>query len=556
MGTIISTRKHPFYTKRMPQLDLNRLANAGGRDYIDARLWRAPNETDAQWFGDKEEGIVGRKERSCLVNDAQRIVSKIRQYIFKKAPERKGADEEWTAQAGGEGVSVNDFMGRVCDALTTGQWCWIQVDTTSPKYDQFGNPLPQTLENKPTVFWRLWESCSVPDWCIEADGTLRWIVVRTLVFNNTDPMQEPLLCRLSTLFYLNPADGKVYKTEEADKPVPFPLATHEEVKGLDSIPFILVGNPSSEGWWFDDVENIQAQVMNYDSMHNETLTDAVYPQLVVPMGLLNTLETNVSLDKVGAKQLIILQRELIKGRKNPFYEQAEEKGVTRYIQPASGDLELVTKEQERKRKLLFDMCGLALFNRESRQVQTAESKSFDQLDTNATLGNRALLLQRAERLAVMLSEYFDPSFKKYDPVYNTKFDVVDVEKLADAITQMSQLPHITPKMRRLCLKAAMRILLETGGVDEDTYNGIMAEIDAIPDDKLQPQVTLPFDDDDGTGDNDATGEGGDDDLSDKTDDELREMAESDDTEEARRAKAEIRRRGEGQKTPLTRDAAV
>ena len=33
METIISTRKHPFYLKRMPQLDLNRLANAGGRDY-------------------------------------------------------------------------------------------------------------------------------------------------------------------------------------------------------------------------------------------------------------------------------------------------------------------------------------------------------------------------------------------------------------------------------------------------------------------------------------------------------------------------------------------
>lgn len=534
-GSIISTRKSPVYTKRMPQLDLNRLAAKGGRDYVNTRLWRAPNETDTQWFGDIEEGIVGRKDRSCLVNDAQRIVSKIRQYIFKKTPERKGADEAWLTGAGGDGVSADDFMGKVCDALTTGQWCWIQVDTTTPKYDQFGNLVPQTLANKPKVFWRLWESCAIPDWCIEADGTLRWIIVRTHVFNNTDPTQEPLVCELSTLFYLNPTDGKVYKTEEADKPVPFPLAQAEVMQGLDRIPFILVGMPSPDGWWFDDVENIQAQVMNYDSMHNETLTDAVYPQLVVPMSLLNTLETNLDIEKLGAKKLITLQRELIKGRKNPFYEDPESKGTTRYVQPASGDLTLITQEQERKRKLLFDMCGLALFNRESRMVQTAESKSFDQLDTNATLGNRALILQRAERLAVELSVYFDPSFSKYEPVYNQKYDVVDVQKLSEAVTQMSQLPHITPKMRRLCLKAAMRILLETGSVDELAYNEIIAEIDAIPDEQLQPKVQLPF-----FGDEDEDDENA---LSDATEDDLRAMAKSDDAEEAERAKKELARRG-------------
>ena len=533
-GSIISTRKNPVFLKRMPQLDLNRLAAKGGRDYINSRLWRAPNETDAQWFGDAEEGIVGRKDRSCLVNDAQRIVAKIRQYIFKKPPERKGANEDWLIGAGGDGVSMDDFMGMVCDALTTGQWCWIQVDTTTPKYDQFGNLVPQTLSNKPRVFWRLWESCAIPDWCIEADGTLRWIIVRTHIFNNTDPTQEPFMCELSTLFYLNPSDGKVYKTEEADKPVPFPLAQAECLQGLDRIPFILIGKPSFDGWWFDDVENIQAQVMNYDSMHNETLTDAVYPQLVVPMALLNTLETNLDIEKMGAKKLITLQRELIKGRKNPFYEDSESKGTTRYIQPSSGDLTLITQEQERKRKLLFDMCGLALFNRESRMVQTAESKSFDQLDTNATLGNRALILQRAERLAVQLSKYFDPSFSEYEPVYNQKYDVVDVQKLSEAVTQMSQLPHITPKMRRLCLTAAMRILLETGGVDELTYNEIITEIAAIPDEELQPKVGLPFFDNEDDDEND---------LSKASDNELREMAKSNDEDEANRARSEMERRG-------------
>lgn len=501
--SILLSRQHPIYSIRTPQLNLNRLAKDGGRPYIDARLWRAPNETDAQWFGDAAEAIVGRKARSCLINDAQRIAAKIRQYIFKQSPERNGIDPVFAANCAGQNVSIDEFMGRVCDALTTGQWCWIQVDSTP------AGEGPQTLANKPRVFWRLWESCDIPDWSMDEDGTIRWVITRAKVFDNSDPMTPPKEVTISTLYHLE-ADGRVYVTEEADAVTAIPLRQREQIPGLDRIPFVLVGLPSAKAWWFDDVENIQAQCLNYDSMHNETLTDAVYPQLVVPMSLLNTLETNLDLDKLGAQELITLQRELIKGRKNPFYESAEDKGCTRYIQPASGDLQMVTAEQDRKRKMLFDMSGLALFNRESRQVQTAESKAFDQMDTNATLGNRAQILQTAETAAVELSKYFDSTFSVYAPVYNTKFDVVDPEALSATVTQISQLPSITPIMRRVLLKTAMRIVRESGSVDDETYQKAIEEIDAIPDEKLEqsnPFAGLMVDDE-GDEDGDEEDEGG------------------------------------------------
>lgn len=484
MGSIITTRHNPIYEKRIHQLNLNRLAFHGGRDYVETRLWRAPNETDTQWFGDKDEQIVGRKDRSCLINDAGRIANKIRQYIFKKPVTRDGINEDFAANCAGDGVTIDDFMGNVCDSLTVGQWCWIQVDTTPQMLDAEGKPVAQTEANKPKVFWRLWDSCAVPDWCIEPDGTLRWIIVRTKIYQNSNPFTDGKFVDLSTLFWLNPEDGKVHVTEEASDTVNFELRKDEVLPDLDRIPFVLIGNPKATAWWFDDVENLQAQVMNYDSMHNETLTDAVYPQLVVPMSLLNTLETDLQLEKLGAKKLITLQRELIKGRKNPFYENSEDKGITRYIQPASGDLKMITEEQDRKRKLLFDMCGLALFNRETRQVQTAESKSFDQLDTNATLGNRALILQRAEKLAVELSKFFDPSFAEYEPVYNTKFDVIDVQAMAQTISTLSQLPNLTPTMKRIMLKCTMKVILEAGGVEEDEFEKAMQEIDALTDDEL------------------------------------------------------------------------
>ena len=136
-------------------------------------------------------------------------------------------------------------------------------------------------------------------------------------------------------------------------------------------------------------------------------------------------------------------------------------------------------ECARKRNLLFDMAGLALFNRETRQVQTAEAKAFDQMDTNSTLGNRALLLQEAEKKLVELSVYFDPSFGKYEAVYPTKFDVVDAAAMSQAIQVVVGLPQATLGMRKICLRSGLRLLQEMGAVEDDEYAETLAEIKAL-----------------------------------------------------------------------------
>lgn len=92
--SIIIKRQHEILDSRKVQIERNMKAVEGGRPYIDLRLWRAPNETDTSWTGEPERGIVGRKERTALVNDAGRVANKINQYIFKDVAARKGADEQ------------------------------------------------------------------------------------------------------------------------------------------------------------------------------------------------------------------------------------------------------------------------------------------------------------------------------------------------------------------------------------------------------------------------------------------------------------------------------
>ena len=479
----ITDRKHKIMLKREAQIRRNALAVDGGRDYIDERLWRAPNETDASWSGDATRGIVGRKERTGLVNDAGRVANKINQYIFKEQAKRDGADEAFLKDCTGDGESVHDFMQRVNTAFTYGRWCWLQADRAP-----LAEGGSETLADKAPIRWVLWDALDVPDWCVDAAGNVKWLITRSAIYQNDDPRQPAKDAMLYTLYELG-ADGRVYVTERTDKGNMANLRTRALVPGLDRLPFALIGKPSAKAWWFDDVENIQAQILNLDSMHYETLTESVFPQLVIPSSIGNSLETRLSEKKVQGQSVVTVIRELTLGRRIPIMEGAEDKGISRFITP-SGDLKLLTEEAGRKRALLFDMVGLALFNKESRQIQTAESKQFDQLDTNSTLANRAIILQHAESALIGLSQMFDKGFRAWEPAYPSKFDVVDVNALAQALTQTTNMPNKTPKVKRIEAKCAVRVLKEVaaGSVTQEEIDEAMAEIDETD---FEEQTMLP-----------------------------------------------------------------
>ena len=490
----ITTRKNPVLVVRDVQIGYNRLSIDGGRPYIDARLQRAPNETDVSWFGSQDDGVVGRKERACLVNDAGRIASKINQYLFKASATRNGADESFTDDVTGDGQTVNRFMEDVSTEITAAGWCWLQVDRNPQRIDDRGNPVPYTAKDakENPVRWRLWGAQSVTDWHIDEGGEIRWLITKSYKRLDADPDRDPEDTFIYTLYH-RAEDGKVYVTEKASKDVAgLVLRTKAAIPGLKKIPFVLVGKPSAKPHWFDDVENIQCQILNLDSLHNETLTNGVYPQLVVPYSLLQALDAELKLENAKGKEKIRVQRELIKGRSNPLYEDAEDRGTTRYIQPNAGDLAQIVEEANRKRALLFDMAGLALFNKETRQIQTAESKQFDQLDTNSTLGHRALILQAAERKLVEMSADFDGTFTKYEPVYPTKFDVVDTTALSAALATIANMPDVPPLMRKMVIKAALRVLREVGGCDDEAFDEAAAEIDAMSDEQLSNPLPDPF----------------------------------------------------------------
>ncbi len=478
-------RKNAILASRAPQLHRNLTALKGGRLYIDLRLWRAPNESDLSWYG-KGRGMVGRRDRACCINDAGRIASKIAQYIFSKPIKRAGVDEAWAKAVTKESQSIDEFWADVCDAYTAGQWCWLQADRLAPMRDAEGRPVQGTMLDKAArgdvVRWRLWDALSVPDWSFDEAGNLLWVLTSEKAIDNTDPTKEPVKVHTRTLWQ-RAAGGATFTRYQqrsdggAEQVVTGTISSPE-------VPFVPLGKPSPDPWWFDDVELIQAQLLNLDSLHVENLVKTVYPQLIIPDDSLQGLEARI-IERSGqenGERVMEIVREIVRGLDTPLVESVETKGITRFIQPSIADMQGLPTEQMRKRQILFDQAGLALFNKESRQVQTAESKQFDHLDTEATLRARAALMQTAEEKLVEISRQLDSSFAAYKPEWPDSFDVTDLAAETGSLAAIQNFEGLTLTQRKTVLRAVTKLLQQLVKIDERTAAAIETEIDALEED--------------------------------------------------------------------------
>lgn len=147
--------------------------------------------------------------------------------------------------------------------------------------------------------------------------------------------------------------------------------------------------------------------------------------------------------------------------------------------PDPAAMKIIPDELRRKRSLLFDNAGLALFNKETRQVQTAESKQFDQLDTESTLKNRSLMMQQTEERLVKVSKIVDSTFTVYTATWPSSFDVVDTIAASQSLQLLLNLPSLPLAMRKLAMRGVLRTLEELGGGDPKLIEEAKAEIEKM-----------------------------------------------------------------------------
>jgi hypothetical protein len=170
--------------------------------------------------------------------------------------------------------------------------------------------------------------------------------------------------------------------------------------------------------------------------------------------------------------------EIVRGLQYPIIEGETGKGTTRYLQPSAQDLKAIPDDVSRLKLELYDVVGLAMNNRESKQVASADAKQWDHLDVAATLASRATILQDAERKCVVISKLLDTTFKEYEPKYSRKFDVSNPREDFAAILALdtSSLPDTA---RRETVRAATNTLGKIIEIDAETMAAIDTEINEM-----------------------------------------------------------------------------
>jgi len=474
-----ATRIHKILAARQTQLVRNLKAKDGGGDYINARLGKFPCESRLSWEGAGD--IPPRKDRAFLINYAGRIVSKINQYVFGQDIDRAGISEEFEQDATKTGMSIDRFMSEVSGAYSAGQWAWIGVDRGSPGIDpETGQPATRSLAEKEAagdrIFWTLWDSTEVKDWRFGVDGSLEWLITEECLYSNSDPAaaaQSQVLRTIwvpggGTRLWLDPDDPEKVVNEQ------------EFTISANLVPFECVGFPSPKPYWFDDVERVQASILNLESAHHENLIQAVFPQLVLSADL---VEDVMRLSGKSYDDAL----ELVRGIEYPLLETDDSKGLTRYLIPSAQDLKAIPDEQGRRRAELFEVVGLALARTDTKQVQSAASKAWDHLDPSATLANRAALLEETERAVVDISKSLDSDFKTWDPAYPRQFNMVDM--LADLKTVIDlQGLTLPPSAIRESMRIGVELLDHVRKIPEDRKRQIMDDIKNMDDASLDAFV--------------------------------------------------------------------
>ena len=468
------TRRSHFLATRADQIAINTKAIRGGKEYIEARLFRHACESDVSWLGSAASkhatGSVGRKDRACYTNYAGRIAAKLNQLVSSGGVTRTGCEDQFFKNATGTGVSLDNFMDRVGEKLTAAGWCWIGVDRMAAQLDEEGRPKKKSqLEKEKSgdrVWWSVWGAEDVVDWRFSEAGTLLWLITSQVTVETGGPadasrafnvrsIYEPGLCTR-----LKREIGK----EDAE------IQTQTIPLTFTDIPFVLVGVPSADPWWFDDVERICCSLMNMQSCHDENLYQAGFPQLVIPSGLIRETMTDAGVQYDEAVSMI-------RGLNAPLMEPDASNGVSRYIQPEASATQALPTEMDRKRRELYETVGLAL-KRASGQVESAEAKRIDNLDISALIRQRAGIMSAAESAAVALSKMLDPQFKTWAPVYPKEFDDRNSSDTIKAVLEINSgtIPDVA---RREVARTLVVELARIGKIPNDKLQEMSAAVDEM-----------------------------------------------------------------------------
>ena len=431
--SILFERKNAFYSANIDKWTRGMAAYGGGEEYITTALIKHTNEIQPEY----DE----RLKRAAYINYPRRVATLITQYVLAKRPTRENAAEEYVEDFSRTGMRVDEVMRQFSTYLNICGTAWLCVD--SPAFD--GSPTKADEQRE-----RLRPYCiaisplAVRDWHYGPDGKFDWVLTAEKEIDNSNPFEQPHCIDIRKLWTRDSVLIATFDKTSGAK------ASRVVPNAVGEVPFVrhveVDGYGIGENHWFEDLVRISDAILNANSEAQMNVLKQMFGLLIVPEDFLDTVKELKEKDAEapsgandGGKPAEPLSYTL--ARSAAVFESVDGKGTTRYIQPAGTETTTIRTEIDALKRELYSVVGLAA-SKDTKMVESAESKAWDYQNVQAFMATRADILEQCEVKAWEFLNKWQPNIPVPTVSYNREFAILDIK---DAVATLLELSGFCPE---------------------------------------------------------------------------------------------------------------
>ena len=478
----IFERKHPYYVATLPLWQRATRAYKGGRDYVRKTLTRHPSET--------EEEFKYRQEHSYNINLIKYSAHKFGDYIFSKPPRRTGASEDIVKDFDRRGKSANSVIREIFDYFTIYGLAWVFVDM--PVLDGTLVSLDVKAKNKIRPYVNAVAPMDVPDWDYDETGELNWIIREEYITQKSDPFTEPTVIKRRTLYtkeYWQTFDTYM-NTGTALTPSNHVAVSEKHYHDLGRVPVLVYTSVLFNKYFnqpaIDDVLTIHDAVLHSESELVTNILKQTYGQLVLPASTgviaqriksrLAQNNPNLNVNDPSVQDAIRQEVNLVLSRTKHITEDAEERNIARYIQPAGANIETIIKADDRLVNMIIRLYGF-MIGTETSQRESAESKSADNISLAAQLTSIATRLEELEMQVWEMLSIYDSTITVPTVVYNKNYDINELKSVIAALVELVNI-DAGENYQKEVKRTAVHVLDRIKRIGDAEYERIEDDINA------------------------------------------------------------------------------
>lgn len=454
----IFRRHHPEYRQQRAVWERSRAAYSGGSEYIARALVQHVSEVDLEY--------MERLKRAYYFNYPRKIARIITQYILSGDPVRIGGDPQLIEDFSRSKLRVNEIMRQFSTLLNVygSAWMLIEMPTFTGQVDrerqQQENLRPYAVALSPL---------EVVDWSEDSSGKLQWALIEEKNFDNSDVFSEPVYTRCRRLWTRD--EWMLFEERNSEVKL-LERGKHD----LHQVPLVRAVEADGYGMnckhWFEDVVRISDAILNNESEAQMNIIKQMFGLLVISESFARGSRPACQgpNPETGKFSHVL-------ARSAAIWESSEESGISRYISPHGAETSTIREENRQLKSELFDVVGLTII-RETREMQSAESKAWDHQQVCQFLLNRVDLLEQAELAAWRIMNLYDPTVTIPEIAYNRDFSIAD---LKESIASLLELRNINggDEFQKEIARAAVTLLSRYQKIDPQRRKLIYDQIENL-----------------------------------------------------------------------------